>query len=202
LELLERAAREGHIRLKYLDETGFCMWSSLAYTWSIRGHQYRQEQTDRRGRRLSLIGVWEPGVGMTYALALGSINSARYIRFMESQALQAQRRLQSRDQITVIVQDNGSNHTSHAVQACIPRWQSMGLFFFQLPPYCSEMNPIEIEWRQIKANGIRGRMFDDEYDLALAVIASVSQRGQLYGYRAERFNFKTHRLIRSPLLAT
>jgi putative transposase len=138
---------------------------------------------------------------MTYALALGSINSQRYIRFMDAQAKQAQRRLLSRDQITVIVQDNGSNHTSHAVRACIPRWQEMGLFLFQLPPYCSEMNPIEIEWRQIKAYGIRGRMFEDEYDLALAVIAAVHGRGKLADYRAERWNFKTHKLIRSPLLA-
>ncbi len=139
---------------------------------------------------------------MTYALVIGSLNSGRYIRFMNAQAKRAQRRLNSRGQITVIVQDNGSAHTSKAVQACIPRWQEMGLYFFQLPPYCSEMNPIEIEWRQVKAYGIRGRMFEDEYDLALAVIASMRNRGSMAHYRAERWSFATHRLIRSPLLST
>ncbi len=188
--------------MKYLDETGFCLWSGLAYSWSIMGEQKRQEQTDTRGRRLSLVGVWEPGVGMTYALALGSINSKRYIKFMEGQAQQAQRRLRSRGQLTVIVQDNASSHKSKAVQACLPRWEEMGLVFFQLPPYCSEMNPIEIEWGKIKAYGVRGRMFENEYDLALAVISSVRARGEVAGYRIDRWNFKTRRLIRSTLLAS
>lgn len=139
---------------------------------------------------------------MTYALALGSINSQRYIQFMEGQAQQAQRRLHSRGQLTVIVQDNASSHKSKAVQACLPRWEEMGLVFFQLPPYCSEMNPIEIEWGKIKAYGIRGRMFDNEYDLALAVISSVRARGEVAGYRIDRWNFNTCRLIRSTLLAS
>ena len=139
---------------------------------------------------------------MTYALVIGSINSERYIQFMEAQAVRAKRRLESKGQLTVIVQDNGSSHTSKAVQACVPRWQEMGLYFFQLPPYCSEMNPIEIEWRQVKAYGIRGRMFEDEYDLGCAVIASTKERGQLAGYRVQRWSFATQRLIRSALLST
>ena len=67
------------------------------------GEQKRQEQIGSRGQRLSLLGVWEPGIGMTYALAVGSIDSARYIKFMEAQAKQAQRRLRSKGQLTVIV---------------------------------------------------------------------------------------------------
>ena len=202
METLKRYAQEGHVCLKYLDETGFCLWSPPCYTWCLVRHQYRQEQGDRRGRRLSLIGLWEPGREMTYALVIGSINSERYIRFMNAQAKRAARRLKSRGQITVIVQDNGSSHTSKAVQACIPRWQEMGLYFFQLPPYCSEMNPIEIQWRQVKAYGIRGRIFDDEYDLALAVITSMRTRGQVANYRVQRWSFASQRLIYSSILST
>ncbi|AUB44390.1 Transposase (plasmid) [Nostoc flagelliforme CCNUN1] len=32
-----------------------------------------------------------------------------------------------------------------------------------MPKYCSEMNPIELEWQHLKKDELAGRMFDDEY---------------------------------------
>ena len=45
LEMLELAAAAGEIELKYLDESGFCMWSPVSYTYFPRGQQKRLEQT-------------------------------------------------------------------------------------------------------------------------------------------------------------
>ncbi|MCC5611803.1 hypothetical protein LC612_34990 [Nostoc sp. CHAB 5834] len=39
----------------------------------------------------------------------------------------------------------------------------MGLYFFFLPAYCSEMNPIELEWQHLKKDELCGQIFDDEY---------------------------------------
>jgi hypothetical protein len=82
--------------------------------------------------------------------------------------------------LTVVVQDNGPLHKSHLVRL-LPLaakasqhwagWQEKGLLIFFLPPYCSEMNPIETEWHQLKSHEICGQMFDNEYDLAKAVMA-------------------------------
>lgn len=171
LELLQQAARDGHIRLKYLDESGFDGWSPVGYSWSLMGTQKRQEQTTRRHRRLSILGLWEPGRDMSYGLVVGSLTSATYIPFMNWQATRAQRLFQRTGIATVIVQDNASIHTSKAVQERLSIWQAQGLDFFQLPPYCSEMNRIETEWHQLKAHEIRGVMFEDTYDLALGVMA-------------------------------
>lgn len=190
------------MRLKYLDESGFSCWSSLTYSWTLKKTQKRQEQTPKRGQRVNLLGVWEPGKSMMYGLAIGSINSATYIRFMAWQARQAHRLLQRTGTITVIVQDNASIHTSKAVRAQLPIWQAQGLFLFQLPKYCSEMNPIEGEWLQVKSHEIRGQMFDDSYDLALGVIKAIRSRGNVAGYRVNRFNFRSQRMIRDPLLTT
>ncbi|MEO1446697.1 MAG: transposase [Cyanobacteria bacterium J06635_11] len=41
------------------------------------------------------------------------------------------------------MQDNASIHTCKLVKAQLESWQQQGLFFFQLPAYCSEMNLIE-----------------------------------------------------------
>lgn len=194
-----QAANAGYVRLKFLDESGFSAWSPVSYGWFPVGKQKRQEQSLSRGKRLSILSSWEPEHEMVYALAVGSITSAIYIDFMNWQALQAHRLLQRTGRITVIVQDNASIHTSKAVQAQIPGWQEQGLYCFQLPKYCSEMNLIEGEWHQIKAHEIRGQMASGPYALAVSVVGAVNRRGEAAGYRVNRFHCQNQRLIRSPL---
>jgi len=58
--MLELAAATGEIDLKYVDESGFCAWSEPSYTYYQRGEQKSIEQTNRRGRRLSIIGFLQP----------------------------------------------------------------------------------------------------------------------------------------------
>ena len=186
---MQQAAAEGYLKLKYLDESGFDCWSSVSYSWFRLGQQKRQEQTSRRGRRVNIIGILEPGKRLEYGLVVGSITSARYIKLMDWQAAQAARRLQRTGKITVIAQDNAPIHTSHAVRDRIPIWQSQGLYLFHFPKYCSEMNEIECEWRRVKNDEIRGQMFEDEYDLALAIIAGIEARAAQGGYTVERFRF-------------
>ena len=53
------------------------------------------------------------------------------------------------------------------------------------------MNPIELEWHQLKTHELAGRMFEDEYDLALAVMDGVEVRGHRGRYSTERFKFNS-----------
>lgn len=55
--------------------------------------------------------------------------------------------------------------------------------------YCSEMNPIETEWHQLKSHEISGQMFDNEYDLAKAVMAGMESRSIAGEYALDRFIF-------------
>jgi len=73
------------------------------------------------------------------------------------------------------------------VQQQWSRWQEQGLFIFFLPPYCSEMNPIETQWRQLKGHEIAGQMFDNEYDLAMTVIDGMEARSTAGGYAIGTF---------------
>ncbi len=54
------------------------------------------------------------------------------------------------------------------------------------------MNPIELEWQHIKEDELAGQMFDDELDLAYAVIDGVEVRGQRGNYSTQRIKFKSH----------
>jgi putative transposase len=189
--MLELAAAAGEIDLFYLDESGFCQWSPVRYSYFFRGEQKRLEQTERRGRRLSILGLWQPCVTFIYGLVIGSFTGERYATLMEEQARQAAAVLTQTGRIRVIVQDNGSAHTSTDVQQKWADWQALGLYLFFLPPYCSEMNAIEPEWHQLKTHELVGQMFEDELDLAYAVINGIEARAEANGHTTERFKFKS-----------
>lgn len=71
LDMLELSAAVGEIDLKYLDESGFCTWSEPSYSYYLRGQQKRLEQSQRRGRRLSIIGFLQPIISFFYGLVIG-----------------------------------------------------------------------------------------------------------------------------------
>lgn len=190
LDMLILAAAVGEIDLKYLDEAGFCLESPVSYSYSQIGEQKRMEQPLKKyGKRVSILGLWQPGQSFEYALAQGGFNSQSYIKFMDWVAQRASITLAETGRITVAIKDNGSLHTSVLSRQQWTRWQEQGLYIFFLPPYCSEMNLIECEWHQLKSHEISGQMFDNEYDLALAIISGMNSRSSDGGYAIKRFIF-------------
>jgi putative transposase len=109
---------------------------------------------------------------------------------MEQEAIEAQKA----GRIRVIVQDNSPIHRCKEVQQLWKKWEDMGLYIFFLPKYCSEMNPIELEWQHLKKDELSGQIFDDELDLAYAVIDGVTARGKKGNYSTHRvkFNFSSY----------
>lgn len=78
--------------------------------------------------------------------------------------------------ITIIVQDNYTVHKSKKVKEKEKEWQTKGLEFFFLSSYSPELNKIEPEWHQLKTHELAARMFEDEYELAQAVIRGIEAR--------------------------
>ncbi|WP_224092388.1 IS630 family transposase [Nostoc sp. MS1] len=188
LEMLELSAAVGEIDLKYVDESGFCAWSEPSYSYYFRGQQKRLEQSKRRGRRLSIIGFLQPLISFVYGLVIGGVSRKSYIQMMELEALEAQKA----GRIRVIVQDNGPIHRCKEVQQLWTKWEEMGLYIFFLPKYCSEMNPIELEWQHLKKNELASQSFEDELDLAYAVIDGVQNRGEKGNYSTQRVKFNSY----------
>jgi putative transposase len=150
------------------------------------------EQTHQiYGTRLSILGLWEAGQGFEYGLVKGGFDSLRYIEVMNWEAEKAAQTLLETGQLTVVVQDNGSIHKSKVTRAQWDRWATQGLIMFFLPPYCSEMNPIEGEWHQLKAHGIAGQMFETVYDLAIVIEEMIEERYEAKNCNVERFIFKS-----------
>jgi putative transposase len=57
----------------------------LFFYWGTK----RMEQTSRRGRRISILGLLQPRVSFVYGWVVGSFDSQRYITMMDDQARQA-----------------------------------------------------------------------------------------------------------------
>ena len=91
--------------------------SPVSYSYSPVGQQKRIEQTAKRyGNRISILGVWQPGVQFEYALAQGSFKSQSYIKVMDWVAHKAAQTLAQTGRLTVLVQDNGSSLASLVVR--------------------------------------------------------------------------------------
>lgn len=133
--MLKLWAKSGLICLEYLDESGFERSSPLTYTYAQRGVQKRIQQPRERSRRISALGLWEPGRGFEYGLVVGGFNSNRYIALMTWQACRSAKRLATTGQLTVIIQDGASSHKSKLVKQHWQQWQELGLLIFFLPPY-------------------------------------------------------------------
>ncbi len=159
------------------------------YTYYQRGEQKCLEQTKRRGRRLSIIGLLQPLISFVYGLVIGGVNRKSYIQMMEQEAAETEELGRTR----VIVQDNGPIHRCKEVQQLWSKWESQGLYIFFLPKYCSEMNLIELEWQHLKKSELAGKMFDDELDLSYTVIDGVQARGERGNYSTQRVKFNSNR---------
>jgi putative transposase len=53
------------------------------------------------------------------------------------------------------------------------------------------MNPIAGQWHQLKTYEIAGEWFDNEYDLAMAVMTGMENRSQMGRHTLECFMFKS-----------
>lgn len=76
-------------------------------------------------------------------------------------------------------QDQGSSHVSKISREQYTKWEEKGLYIFWLPSCSPELNRIENEWERIKEDELAGRMFEDEYELAMAVIEAKANLAQL-----------------------
>ncbi|HEY9781641.1 MAG TPA: transposase [Leptolyngbyaceae cyanobacterium] len=188
-ELLKLWSQLGLVCLKYLDESGCYCTSPTDYAYGRRGEQKRIRQNRRRGRRINIFGIWEPKVRFDYALMVGTLKTPTYVQLMDWQAQTAATRLLETGQITVIIHDNASVHKSSLARQQHQRWQQQGLYVFFLPPYSPQMNRIEDEWLHLKRDELAGQVFEDEYELAIAIIDGINNRANHGQYQVERFTF-------------
>lgn len=141
LEELEKQAEARIIDLCYFDESGFSLDPYIPYAWQEIGETIELECS--KGKRLSVVGFLSKHREFVAYTTEGKVDSAFIIACIDEFII-------GLTQKTVIVMDNSSFHTSCAIKARIPEWQSKNLEIFYLPKYSPWLNLIEILWRFMK----------------------------------------------------
>jgi transposase len=127
--------------LWYYDEAGFTLQPSVPYAWQRVGQ--RLELASTHGPRQNVLGFFKLHNQLHAFAFQGSIDSPTVIHCFELFHQQQQKP-------AVVVVDNAPIHTSEDFEEELERWQKGGLHVKFLPPYCPELNLIEILWRKIK----------------------------------------------------
>ena len=125
----------------YFDEAGFTLQPSIPYAWQLVGE--RLELASTHGSRQNVLGFFNLHHQFHSFAFEGSIDSHVVTGCFDffSQRL---------ERPALVLIDNAPIHTSDEFEEEIERWQKEDLYLKFLPPYCPELNLIEILWRKIK----------------------------------------------------
>jgi transposase len=127
--------------LWYYDEAGFTLQPSIPYAWQRVGQ--RLELASAHGPRQNVLGFFNLP-NQFYAFAFqGPIDSHTVIHCFDLFR-------QHQQKPALVVVDNAPIHTSEAFEEELDRWQKNDRHVKFLPPYCPELNLIELLWRKIK----------------------------------------------------
>jgi len=134
----------------YCDETRVALLPLLRAAWHWVGAQIRIP-TPGTSQWRAVLGALNIRTGQWNHLIRERMKKEDFIAFLEHLLL-----AYPTGPILLIV-DNYSSHTAHAVQDWLATRPRLQLFY--LPTYCSHLNPIERIWRQLKGAIAANRLY-------------------------------------------
>jgi transposase len=173
LKELEQLSEEGLIDLLYFDGSGFNLNPNVPYGWLKIGQKVQLPALRGQGYTvLASLNVKEEKI--TEALLLkGAANADCIIYFFDTL-------VQKIDKKTIVILDNASIHKAKIVQAKLQEWRTKGLFLQFIPPYCPELNKIEIFWKQMKHQWLHVIDYSSLDSLERAIFRCIQQFGSIY----------------------
>lgn len=162
IKALEQEHAEGKIKLWYYDESGISLNPSVVYAWLPKENAY--ELPAIRGNVLTIAGFLQTDNTLQAYSHTGSMSSEIFIAYVEDFL-----KNNPPSHKTVVIIDNASFHKSAEVKNKLKQWQKQNLFFQFLPPYCSELNKIELLWHHLKHRWLRLEDYKTKESLKEAV---------------------------------
>jgi transposase len=157
--------------LIYFDGAGFSLIPCVPYAWQLRGQTL--EIPSVHSPRLNVLGFLNLNGSFESYVFEGSINSEVLIRCFDDYC-------QRMKKPALIVLDNAPVHRSAAFESRIEGWEEQGLYLLFLPPYCPELNLIEILWRKIKYEWLPVSAYQSFKDLSEALDEVLRGVGSKY----------------------
>ena len=129
-----------------------------------------------------LIGAYNWRTGEVIYTTCERKNSQAFCQFLEHLMNKV-----TSDKPIVYVLPNASYHHSKISEAMIAYYEDRSWAFW-LPPYCSELNPIERFWKHLKAKACANRLFQDIEEVVDSVVNVLDSQNDLES--SERFLFQ------------
>jgi transposase len=154
-------------RLKFIDESGANLGLTRLCGRAAPGQRVVEATPGYSGPHYTLIATlgWQE-VSAPWILE-GSLDRFAFEAYVRSQLLPTLRRGD------IVVMDNLSAHTGHAIRQLI---EARGARLEFLPPYSSDFNPIELCWSKVKAalRTAKARTFEALVEVLALALRSVS----------------------------
>lgn len=152
LNILKTLDAMGHIRLYFMDESGFTLTPPIPYAWQAIGETLGIPS--RRSPSLNVLGFLHRQGHFESYVSEQSITSDVVVACIETF-------FPTVDKPTVIVMDQAPIHTGHMVWEQRDQWKQRGLYLFELPTTSPELNLIEIVWRFMKYQWMETQAYEN-----------------------------------------
>jgi len=168
---LKRQASNGDIDLYFQDESGFSMTPVVPYAWQYIGENILINSS--RSQQINALGFLSLKHDLRSMTFMSNINSDCVIHAIEALFPQVEKE-------TWIVMDNAPTHTSNKFMEKIKDWAKRKIKIMFLPPYSSQLNPIEILWRFIKYYWLKPAAYESFENLQNALNEVLATYGKKY----------------------
>jgi hypothetical protein len=174
--VLKQQEDDGLINLRYFDESGFSTTSSVPYGWQPVGETYRIPC--HRSKRLNVLGFMGRDNDLFFHATEQTVTAETVIAAMDAFAEHyyvtefRQTRI-----ICFVVMDNASIHRTQAFKDKIDDWLLCGVKPRFIPPYCPELNLIEMLWRKIKYEWLPLGAYQSYVHLKTKVVETLQRFG-------------------------
>lgn len=146
---LQQQEDEGRIHLRYFDESGVSLTPVVPYGWQPVGETHRIPC--QRSQRFNVLGFLGRNNELFFQTSDKSVDAdtviAAFDAFAEDYYFSE---FKQSGKLCFVVLDNASMHRSQAFTDKMEDWLLRGVIPRFIPPYCPELNLIEILWRKIK----------------------------------------------------
>lgn len=169
---LKILSEQGHIDLFYFDEMGLSRQAVVPYGWQPLGKSSAYVPTTPSGN-LTTLAFMSCDQRLRAFTCQGAATADLVVACFDEFA-------QGLTKPTVVVLDNASIHRSRAFKHKIAQWRKQNLLIQFLPPYCPELNLIEILWKHIKYHWLEVQDFGSAQSLANALDHILTSFGEKY----------------------
>jgi transposase len=176
---LEKLSEQKVIDLYYADESSVSSEGYVPYGWQFKGENISVPSS--KGYKINLFGLITRDNKWQWASTEKNIDSKFIIEQIDRFSLTLVKQ-------TFLVLDNARIHVCQSVRERMRIWQSRGLFFFFLPPYCPHLNLAETVWRKMKTQCLRPEDYRQKDSLFYAVNRCMANIGKEIKIHFSPFN--------------